>query len=399
MLWDVPTDSNKLPVIIDLARKASTLRPNVARNWKTLARLLLSTGKNEEAVAALIEAISVLPTVPQFHLMLADAYYRAQRPDLVQQVLRGAPVVPIDDRAMTIFRLELLMKTLAVKEAAQIATDILALDPTNIVALITLGKVSRENGTPQIMIPVCQAALEHEPGHTCARYELAVAFATLGRSADARQLIDLDQFVSVTEMLTPEAYANAGEFEAALASEIARNPTLKLDPVGKATEGGFQTSSDLPSADDRAITVLLDLIRCAVDSFEADLAERLDHPFVQRRPKRAQLVAWAVVYPGDGRQIAHIHPEGWLSGVYYVSVPKVSSDTLRGGCLVMGSVELQRQNLDPPWGLRDIHPAPGRLLLFPSYVPHATVPTKSPDARICISFDVVSVRNDPALAD
>ena len=133
--------------------------------------------------------------------------------------------------------------------------------------------------------------------------------------------------------------------------------------------------------------MILDLIRSAVDAVEADLAEGLDHPFVENRPKRARLEAWAVVYPGDGRRILRtFSPDGWLSGVYYVSAPKGAGDNPRGGCLVLGS--LNGLSVDPPWGTRDVLPAPGRLVLFPSYIPHATIPTKSNDARICISFDV-----------
>jgi hypothetical protein len=39
----------------------------------------------------------------------------------------------------------------------------------------------------------------------------------------------------------------------------------------------------------------------------------------------------------------------------------------------------------------EIEPVPGRLVLFPSYVPHATIPPGSSDgARICVTFDVVA---------
>jgi tetratricopeptide (TPR) repeat protein len=218
MLWEVPAGKNKLPVFIDLVRKAAALRPYIVKNWELLARLLLRAGEEEEAIAVLTEAISSLPREPRLHLMLAHAYYRARRFNLVQEVLHRAPAVPIDDRETTIFYLELLMRTRVAKDAAQVATATLALDPTNVEALIALGKASRENGRPEIMIPLCQAALKHEPGHTQARYELAVAFTMLGRSEEARQLIDLDQFVTVTEVATPGGYANAEAFEAALAS-------------------------------------------------------------------------------------------------------------------------------------------------------------------------------------
>ena len=129
--------------------------------------------------------------------MLADTYDRAQRLDLAHEVLHLTPAVPIDDREMTLYRLELLMRTKAVKNAGQVATDTLALDPTNITALRLLGKVSRKKGNPEIMLPFCQAALKHDPGHSQARYELAFAFTVLGRFEEAQKLIDLDQFITV----------------------------------------------------------------------------------------------------------------------------------------------------------------------------------------------------------
>jgi hypothetical protein len=221
----------------------------------------------------------------------------------------------------------------------------------------------------------------------------------LGRSEEAQQLIDLDQFISVSEMATPHAYANADTFEAALVSEIINHPTLKPDPLDRATKGGFQTMDGLPHDDERTVSDVINQIRSAVDTFEVNLCEELDHPFVKRRPKRAWLNAWAVVYPSDGHQVAHIHASGWLSGVYYVSVPKTSCDNLRNGCLVLGALELEGVNVVPPWGVRDIKPIPGRLVLFPSYVPHATIPTRSSDKRICIAFNVNPIRLDPELRD
>jgi tetratricopeptide (TPR) repeat protein len=393
MLWNTRPETIYFPVILDLARRATALRPYVVENWQTLAQQLLQADEVEDAIAILADAISNSPTEPALYLTLANAYLRARRVDLAREVLHRAPAVQIDDRKLTIFRLELLMKTGNVKEAAQAATDALALDPTNRDALTTLGRASREHGRPDVMIPFCQEALKLEPGHTYARYQLAVAFAMLGRSEEARQLIDLDKFITVTEVPTPECYVNAEAFEAALGNEIARNLTLRPDPVGTATEGGFQTSR-FPQVGDRAVVVLLDLIRSAIDAFAASLPEAPYHPFVAMRPKRAELNAWAVVYPGGGRQSSHIHPHGWLSGVYYVSVPKASCDNLRCGCLVLGTVEIKGLSDHPPWGIRDIRPVPGQLVLFPSYIPHAAIPTRSTDARICIAFDVVPSRPD-----
>jgi uncharacterized protein (TIGR02466 family) len=395
MIWDLtPLDALKhQPIFVDLARKAVALRPDISKNWEGLAWRLFGTGEYEEATAILTRAVSELPNEPRLRLVLADTYYQAGRFDLARTALRDASTVLINDRETIIYRLELLMTMKAVKDLGQVAINTLALDPTNITALRVLGRQTRKNGNPEIMIPICQTALKHEPGHTQAYYELALAFMSVGRSEEARDLIDINRFVTVTEVGAPQTYANDETFESALTSEIINNTTLKPDPLGRATRGGLQTTAGLPHAGESVIGELINLVRVAVNEFEANLPETLNHPFIKGRPTRAHLNAWAVVYPGEGRQIPHIHPTGWLSGVYYVRVPKQSRNDSHNGCLLLGATEIgateiEGLNLDPPWGIREIRPVSGGLVLFPSYIPHATIPTESPDKRICISFDV-----------
>jgi len=390
MLWQVhPGTGKHLPTFIGLYRKATALRPDVVDNWYMLASFLVEARQNEEAVTVLTHAIARLPTHPRLYLMLGQIYYMTRRVDLARDVLERVPAIPEDDREMTISHLTLLMDT-GLADRAQAATDILALDPVNSYALMLLGAVTCRNGSSQKMIPFCEAALKTEPGHTRARYELAVALARLGRSQEARQMIDLNQFVRVIDLQPPECYVNAETLENALVSEITRNNTLEADPVDRATRGGFQTSASLPRPGDDAIGKVLDLIRLHVDGFDTSLPENLNDPFVTRRPKHAKLRAWAVVYPGGGWQKPHIHDTGWLSGVYYVTAPKASGQNPRGGLLVLGKFETGQPGTDPPpWGVRDIRPLPGRLVLFPSYIPHSTIPTNSRDQRICLAFDVI----------
>jgi tetratricopeptide (TPR) repeat protein len=389
MLWEISQDLAAYQlIVIDLARKATLFRPNIVKNWETLALHLLGANDFDEAIAVLIEATYRFPQEARLHLMLADSYYQTQRSDLACEVLQRTPEIARDDRKTAVYRLELLMKTQTAKDARQIATATLALDPTNRTALRSLAKISRKSGNHELMLPICQAALEHNPGHTAARYELAFAYTILGRREEARRLVDLNRFIAVTELVTPHRYANAAAFQQALASEIIHNPTLKPDPPHRATKGGLQTMGGLPHDCEPAVSDVIALIRAAVDEYEANLIDALDHAFVQGRPKRASLNAWAVVLRGDGYQIAHIHPEGWVSGVYYVSVPKRLCGGPGDGTLVLGAMEMEGLSIDPPWGIREISPAPGRLVLFPSYLPHATIPTKSTDERICIAFDV-----------
>jgi hypothetical protein len=332
--------------------------------------MLLRADREADAFAVLSEATATLPDNGSLQFMLAEA---SRRVKAVADHHQLRPIAP--------------------DSALPLALDVLGRDPTNPEAIAAAAAVARRLGQPEIMLDVCQAALRRTPAHTLARYELAIAHALLGHPQDAKELIDVERFVRVVETATPDRFGDALAFEAALTGEIERNPTLTSDPPGKATKGGSQTST-IPRAGDDATDALLEVVRDCVDGFESGLSPDSAHAFEQHRPVRVRLRAWAVVVRGNGRQLSHIHPDGWLSGVYYVGAPEPDTEDPRRGALVLGSLEGTGLKFDPPWGVRDIQPARGRLVLFPSYTPHATRPTQSPEARTCISFDVIPIPTD-----
>ena len=91
-----------------------------------------------------------------------------------------------------------------------------------------------------------------------------------------------------------------------------------------------------------------------------------------------------------GHQIAHIHPTAWLSGVYYVQVPAGVSRAGEGNA---GWIEFGRPDEIIPQNhemeLRLIRPEAGKMVLFPGYFYHSTIPLAGTDERICVAFDVV----------
>ena len=53
--------------------------------------------------------------------------------------------------------------------------------------------------------------------------------------------------------------------------------------------------------------------------------------FARSIPKSWRYSIWATVLSQGGHQTLHLHPGGWLFGVYYVEVPEtISSDENRG---------------------------------------------------------------------
>ena len=113
-------------------------------------------------------------------------------------------------------------------------------------------------------------------------------------------------------------------------------------------------------------------------------------------PKRWQLTMWAIIIEAEGFQVPHIHPSGWLSGVYYVAAAgdrARQADGQHAGWIEFGEPyrDIAAQRASP--SSRPIEPsggpfAPVPLLLLP---PHPAVHVTA-QQRISISFDVVPVR-------
>jgi hypothetical protein len=86
--------------------------------------------------------------------------------------------------------------------------------------------------------------------------------------------------------------------------------------------------------------------------------------------------------------VNHIHPQGWISSCYYVAVPKaVEDEKERQGWIKFGEPTFDVALKEPI--RRAIKPRPGRLVLFPSYMWHGTVPFRDAQPRTTIAFDIV----------
>jgi hypothetical protein len=234
----------------------------------------------------------------------------------------------------------------------------------------------------------CRAELARRPGAAGATHWLLAALAAAGEADAARRLLPLAECVFTAPLAPPPDQPDLDAFLAAAAAEVLRHPTLAPDPAGKATRSGLQTGSLRRGGAMPTIEQLLEAIAAGVDA----LVPRLGAPVLALAgppPARAQLSAWAVVTGPEGRQASHHHPRGWMSGVVYLSGVRAAGGARWLGPLVLGQLGAPLDAAEPPWGLVEIEPAPGRLVLFPSCAPHATRPTGAPGQRIAVAFDVI----------
>lgn len=231
------------------------------------------------------------------------------------------------------------------------------------------------------------AALAIDPWHVRSVAFKGIALHEGGHDAEAARLSDLDGLIDVSPLT---ADAPAGLANPALIEALVGHSSLVWERPDTTTLGGAQTGNLV----DDGNPVIADFVAALTARIEAYVAARAAddaHPFTARIPSEWRYSIWATILERDGHQAPHLHPGGWLSGVYYAEVPDfVLSDenTDRAGWIEFGAPGYGIQAVRPPV-LRHIRPEPGTLVLFPSCFFHRTVPLAEPGRRISIAFDLI----------
>ena len=169
-----------------------------------------------------------------------------------------------------------------------------------------------------------------------------------------------------------------------LIRKLTDNSSLVFEPHSTATRHGSQAMLNELDLGDSAQFVV-QMIQSQVERYIEQLSE--DSVFAQQRPDELKLTIWCVVLNETGHQRPHIHPAGWLSGVYYLQVPEFTSASGNAGALELGCIPEEYANGQHPETLM-VKPQVGQMLLFPSYFYHRTIPHSGGVPRICIAFDV-----------
>ena len=149
--------------------------------------------------------------------------------------------------------------------------------------------------------------------------------------------------------------------------------------------GGTQTDSPLLSRIEPEIVAVRQVIAAAV-ARHAEALPRIDEFHPQLALGRGQDTrfsgSWSVRLVDQGYHTSHHHPLGWFSAVFYVTVPETLDGT--DGQLQLGAPPPELGLELAPYQI--IAPKPGRLVIFPSTMWHATKPFSAGE-RMTIAFD------------
>jgi uncharacterized protein (TIGR02466 family) len=225
---------------------------------------------------------------------------------------------------------------------------------------------------------------------------LSLLFIALSKTKDDLNLNEIYAYDKIIRQYAPgcpEGLDDFSEFHQSVTTLIKNHPHLQKTPAGFATKNGSQTVGDLLTTSNHPLLQIIEhQIHLAVKNYVTGLELSEKHPMVLAAPKEYRIASWAVVLNNDGHQDAHVHLDGWLSGVYYFNVPKEIKESIEGnpGSIKFGEWrEVFGTNQD--YKTHFIKPAAGMIITFPSFLWHKTIPFQSEEERVCIAFDIIPV--------
>ncbi len=416
---------------IESLRAAAALRPQSREALHALGNALNYAGHETDALDAYKRAIEAAPEFASAHVDFNALAWTLGRSDLVFKSFAYARGKVGDKPDLLLAESEQRLRFSEAPAAERLLRRARELAPERDDIANALGRALVVQGRLDESVPVFEQAIAARP-QTVAHYqELAITHLHRKAPAEAletietalrvapfeqlslglmtlacreldderiRPLTDISKLVRSYRLPAPPGFADADAFNRDLMEELGRLHTRRVEPFDQTLRGGTQTMGNLFRRPPRAVALLRDRINEAVEDYIRAMPDDPAHPLFARRTNEfSYRGAWSCRLRSSGYHTNHVHPQGWISSVYYVDVPDAVGHGEQGW-LTFGESNLRLG----PRDRRDhaIRPAAGTLVLFPSYFWHGTVPFVSDATRLTVAFDVVpgTLANVPTAA-
>jgi tetratricopeptide (TPR) repeat protein len=352
-----------------------------------LHRLLaeLRFGAGADCAAKLEQAIAEFPEALQLRLVAAEVLRNAGAPDrglaLLEEGLRRAPGAAAFETSIGVLLGDLGRHA----DALRYQRSACARLPGSVQMQRNLIPALLRADEPREALDLIDALLPLAPDDQLLYAHRATALRMCGdpRYAD---LADYARLVRRFSLGPPAGFADIGEFNAALAPELAGLHRGERRPLAQSVFGGTQTQRNLPTGNP-LVAALFAMFDAPIREYIAGLdVARGQHPTDRRRSSSYRIAgSWSVLLKPGGHHANHVHPQGWISSAYYVDVPPAGGEP-RAGWLRFGEPNPAAPRCEPEMF---IEPVAGMLVLFPSFMWHGTVPFTHGTRRLTVAFDVV----------
>lgn len=273
-------------------------------------------------------------------------------------------------------------------QARALAERALRLAPDAAAARNLLAAALLGTGDARGALDHCEALLSRTPDD---QYLVALQTTAWRLLGDPRYEVfcDYGQLVRPQRLQAPAPWPDLASFLGDLKRSLERLHNPHGHPLlHQSLRHGTETTGDLTRETDAAIQALFGAFDAPIRDYLAHIGNGTDP--LRRRNRGAYRYngGWSVRLRSAGYHASHVHPRGWISSAFYVDLPDgMAEATSEDGCLAFGEPSIITA---PPLRAQHVvRPEPGRLVLFPSYFWHGTVPFHSDKTRLTVAFDVV----------
>ena len=405
--------------------KALAHAPHYFAAEHSRADALNALGREQEAVEAFRRAIALNPQDFGAHRDLNQLLYRLKRDDEFLKSYDEAAQKAPDVVQLPIAKASFLLNQDRPEEAREIFERIVARTPNSVEALNGLGVANLKLKRFDASIAAYEKALALAPGISTLVTGLAATLLSAGDAKKAAMMAEhalgasptdqaalailgsawrmagderefslngYEKFIRAYDLEPPAGYSDMGAFNRDLNAYLdTLHPDVR-EYIDQSLRNGTQTLGNIFEGKHDLVDRLKARIAEAVDRYIRDMATDAKHPLLSRRTDSFKFAgSWSSRLRDCGFHTNHFHPEGWISSAYYVALPETVADAdSRSGWIKFGESGYEQGIGDPV--RRAVQPQPGRLVLFPSYMWHGTVPFRSAKTRTTIAFDVVPTK-------
>ena len=401
-------------------RQAFALGGDAGETWLVLARALVGLKRFQEAEQAFREAISRKFTLYDAHRELAQLHWmmsgdvaaaladleiaeRLNPADVRIQVVKSqvlemagekamahelnsalARAYP-DDPTLCVLAAQSAQATGNPNRALVFAERALRLAPGHGATNTTLAECCLAAGQAQRAAAISLAALQQTPDNQHLIAMLATAWRLLG---DPRyhDLFDYEALVRPMWLDPPPGWRDLDHYVCDLKQALSEEHGFLAHPFGQSVRFGTQ-ATDILQRDHPALRALPQALDGPINAYLKALGSG-DDPIRRRNYGRYQFHGmWSIRMRAGGFHIDHVHAQGWISSACYVSLPAAPNG--KEGWIKFGQPGIR--TMPPLEAEHFVEPALGRLVLFPSYMWHGTVPFTDDGVRMTFAFDLLPI--------
>ncbi len=399
------SDLNDIDSAIAAYSKAISLNPYYIDSYKNLAALYSESGDISSAIALYENAISANRVSKDIILELIRNYLRVGNTEKSKLLISKYFSA---DKGSSKDKVDLYdTDTDTGEEIALVNAEVKYLENDIAGAFDALFGTLKDIESDKVLLQCAKYAiqtnntsfvLEHMPELTnkkdsavMAKAYLTLAERLLGQNAHRQSYCHYENLVKTFELPDAISRDGAADFCKKLSAYLSTQHTAKSEPLQQTLNGGTQTRGNIFSQNDNELIVCL---KAFCEQSIKDYISGLDrvaqpHPYLPALSNEIKFVgAWSVNLSNKGYHTNHVHPEGGLSAVFYVDIPNNLNESNEEGHLVFG-----KPNFDLPQDLTheySVMPKIGKLVVFPSYFWHGTIPFHSSEKRLTVAFDVSS---------